>query len=53
MYSMKYDLVYDPFAGTGTVEKAAIASERNSIGVDIDANLVSKLLRKRFKVLLS
>lgn len=39
MYSMKYDLVYDPFAGTGTVEKAAIASERNSIGVDIDANL--------------
>lgn len=39
MYSLKYDLVYDPFAGTGTVTKAAMAAERNSIGVDIDAAL--------------
>lgn len=39
MYSMKYDLIYDPFSGTGTVAKAAIASERNSISVDIDEKL--------------
>lgn len=39
MYSIKYDLVYDPFSGTGTVEKAAIASGRNSIGVDIDTEI--------------
>ena len=36
MYSLKGDLVYDPFAGTGTVARAAMASERNSVGVDID-----------------
>lgn len=39
MYSIKGDLVYDPFSGTGTVEKAAIASERNSVGTDTDAEL--------------
>ena len=39
MYSMKYDLVYDPFSGTGTVARAAMASERNSISIDIDTNL--------------
>ena len=39
MYSLKYDLIYDPFAGTGTVTRAAMASERNSIGVDIDSAL--------------
>lgn len=42
MYSMKYDLVYDPFSGTGTVTKAAIASERNSISIDIDTNLCAQ-----------
>lgn len=42
MYSMKYDLVYDPFSGTGTVTKAAIASERNSISIDIDTNLCER-----------
>ena len=39
MYSLKGDTIYDPFCGTGTVAKAAIASERNSIGTDIDKKL--------------
>ena len=39
MYSIKGDMVYDPFMGTGTVVKASMACERNSIGVDIDGEL--------------
>lgn len=38
MYSLKGDTVLDPFLGTGTTILAAIASERNSIGVEIDHN---------------
>lgn len=38
MYSVKGDLILDPFLGTGTTTIAAIASERNSIGYEIDAN---------------
>lgn len=41
MYSMKYDLVYDPFSGTGTVTKAAIASERNI--VDINKHISNRI----------
>lgn len=39
MYSVKGDTVLDPFAGTGTTMHAAIASNRNSIGVEIDGRL--------------
>ena len=39
MYSMKGDLVLDPFLGTGTSTIAALSSERNSIGYEIDASL--------------
>ncbi|RLI66523.1 MAG: site-specific DNA-methyltransferase [Promethearchaeia archaeon] len=39
MYSVKGDVVLDPFVGTGTTTLAAIASERNSIGIDIDKNI--------------
>ena len=38
MYSVKGDTVLDPFLGTGTTTIAAIASERNSIGYEIDPN---------------
>jgi len=38
MFSVKNDLVLDPFLGTGTVTFAAIASKRNSIGVEIDSS---------------
>jgi DNA modification methylase len=39
MYSVKGDVVLDPFLGLGTTTLAAIASERNSIGVEIDIPL--------------
>ena len=38
MYSVQNDYVLDPFIGTGTSMLAAIASCRNSIGVEIDDN---------------
>ena len=38
MYSVKGDVVLDPFLGTGTTTKAAMTSGRNSIGVEIDAS---------------
>ena len=39
MFSVKNDLVLDPFLGTGTTTKAAICSERNSIGFERDETL--------------
>lgn len=36
MYSLQGDTVLDPFLGTGTTTLAAIASNRNSIGYEID-----------------
>jgi len=38
MYSVKGDTVLDPFLGTGTTSFAAMASCRNSIGVEIESN---------------
>ncbi len=39
MYSVKGDLVLDPFAGTGTTMAAAMAYGRNSAGFEIDHGL--------------
>lgn len=36
MYSIKGDTILDPFLGTGTTMLAAMATERNSIGIEID-----------------
>ena len=36
MFSVQGDVVLDPFLGTGTTTLGAIASARNSIGVEID-----------------
>ena len=36
MYSVKGDMVLDPFLGTGTTVTAAMTSGRNSIGVEVD-----------------
>lgn len=41
MYSTKGDVVLDPFCGLGTTNLACIAAERNSIGVDIDFEVIS------------
>lgn len=45
MYSVKGDTVLDPFLGTGTTTFAAIASNRNSIGVEIDPNFKDLILQ--------
>lgn len=39
MYSVKGDVVLDPFLGTGTTTLAAIAAGRNSIGYEMDERL--------------
>lgn len=39
MFSIKNDTILDPFLGTGTTTIAAIASNRNSIGIELDRNL--------------
>lgn len=41
MYSVKGDLVLDPFMGTGTTALAAMAANRNSTGFEIDAALTN------------
>jgi len=41
MFSIKNDIILDPFLGTGTTTLAAIASSRNSIGIDIDKTFVN------------
>jgi len=43
MYSVKRDMVLDPFLGTGTTQAAAAAACRNSIGVEQDALLLSEI----------
>ncbi|MHA1474388.1 MAG: DNA-methyltransferase [Promethearchaeota archaeon] len=39
MFSIKGDTVLDPFLGTGTTSFAAMTSERNSIGIEIDKTM--------------
>jgi len=46
MFSIKGDIVLDPFLGSGTTTKVAIECERNSIGYEIDENL-SNLIKKK------
>jgi DNA modification methylase len=41
MYSVKGDVVLDPFLGTGTTSVAALTSGRNSAGVEIDEKLLA------------
>lgn len=50
MYSVKGDVVLDPFIGTGTTTVAAILSERNSIGYDID-NEFQEIIDRRINSL--
>jgi DNA modification methylase len=46
MFSVKGDVVLDPFFGTGTTMLASMASERNSIGVEIDPNFKDTILER-------
>jgi len=44
MYSVKEDVVLDPFLGTGTTTTAAMVAGRNSIGIEIDQTLADIIL---------
>jgi DNA modification methylase len=46
MFSVKGDVVLDPFFGTGTTMLAAMSSTRNSIGVEIDPNFENTILER-------
>jgi DNA modification methylase len=41
MFSIKGDTVLDPFLGSGTTTLAAMQAERNSIGYEVDENLMT------------
>lgn len=43
MYSQRNDVVLDPYFGLGTTSLAAIVSERNSIGYEIDKKLAPNI----------
>ena len=43
MYSVKGDLVLDPFWGAGTTSAAAMAAGRNSVGLEIEPGLAGAL----------
>lgn len=45
MYSAEGDTVLDPFAGLGTTNLACMASNRNSIGIEIDPTIAALALR--------
>ena len=40
MFSVKGDIVLDPFLGSGTTTKAAMQNDRNSVGYEIDESLL-------------
>lgn len=43
MYSIRGDMVLDPFAGTGTTTKAAMMTARSSIGIERDNKLACSI----------
>ena len=49
MFSFYRDTVLDPFVGTGTTMVAALRANRNSIGLDIDAEYC-QMAAKRLRV---
>jgi DNA modification methylase len=48
MFSLREDTVLDPFLGTGTTTAAAMATGRNSVGVEINPNF-KDYLQERFE----
>ncbi|MBY9009401.1 MAG: site-specific DNA-methyltransferase [Candidatus Lokiarchaeota archaeon] len=52
MFSVRNDIILDPFLGTGTSSLAAMVSERNSIGYEIDVNF-KEIIKERFLEVIS
>ena len=46
MFSVKGETVLDPFLGSGTTIKVAIKTERNSVGVEVDENMLPIINQK-------
>lgn len=46
MFSIKGDTILDPFLGSGTTTKTAIQNERNSIGYEMDNELLQTIKKK-------
>jgi site-specific DNA-methyltransferase (cytosine-N4-specific) len=46
MFSIKGDTILDPFLGSGTTTRIAMQNERNSVGYEIDSNLLSVITQK-------
>jgi DNA modification methylase len=46
MFSVKGELVLDPFLVSGTTTKIAMQNERNSIGYETDPNLLPIITKK-------
>ncbi len=44
MFSVQGDVILDPFVGTGSSTLAAIASDRNSVGFEIDSNFAQTIV---------
>ena len=53
MFSVKAEMVLDPFVGTGTTMKVAKELERNSIGYEIDQNLCRIAIQRMDQLTLS
>jgi modification methylase len=49
MFSIKGDMVLDPFLGSGTTSKVAEYNRRNSIGYETDPNLLATVFKKTDK----
>ncbi|MHA1794320.1 MAG: DNA-methyltransferase [Promethearchaeota archaeon] len=50
MFSIEEDMILDPFLGTGTTMFAAMASCRNSIGIEIDENFLKVINEKLLNI---
>jgi DNA modification methylase len=46
MFSVKKEMVLDPFLGSGTTTKIAMLNERNSIGYEVDEKMLSTITKK-------
>jgi DNA modification methylase len=46
MFSVKGDTILDPFLGSGTTTKAAIQNSRNSVGYEVDNELLQIIKKK-------